>query len=160
LIAALLPALQPLIAPLSLITQSLGQSLLTAVVALTPAINTLAQVLTVMAPYLPTIAAGYIAIRGALIGMQVAQGVAASIRGVALATDASAAATRGFTVAAGLQKAATIASTAVQWLWNAALAANPIGLVVVAITALVGGLVWFFTQTKLGQQVWQTVWGG
>ena len=44
--------------------------------------------------------------------------------------------------------------TAAQWLWNAALSANPIGLVVIAIAALVAGLIWFFTQTKLGQQIW------
>jgi hypothetical protein len=31
--------------------------------------------------------------------------------------------------------------TAAQWLWNAALTANPIGLIVVAIAALIGGLV-------------------
>jgi hypothetical protein len=37
----------------------------------------------------------------------------------------------------GVQKAATAA----QWLWNAALTANPIGLVVVAIAALVAGII-------------------
>lgn len=46
------------------------------------------------------------------------------------------------------------AATAAQWLFNAALSANPIGLVVAAITALVAGLVWFFTQTELGQEIW------
>ena len=46
-------------------------------------------------------------------------------------------------------KAATLAgavatgvATAAQWAWNAAMTANPIGLVVVAIGALVAGLVW------------------
>jgi tape measure domain-containing protein len=60
------------------------------------------------------------------------------------------------------QEAATNASkiaAAAQWLWNAALTANPIGIVVVAIAALVAGLVWFFTQTELGQQIIQNVWG-
>ena len=52
---------------------------------------------------------------------------------------------------------ATQAATAAQWLWNAALSANPIGIVVVAIAALVAGLVWFFTQTELGRQVWENV---
>ncbi len=46
------------------------------------------------------------------------------------------------------------AATAAQWLFNAALAANPIGLVVAAIAALVAGLIWFFTQTELGQKIW------
>lgn len=49
---------------------------------------------------------------------------------------------------------ATGVATAAQWAWNAAMSANPIGLIVTAIGALVAGLVWFFTQTKLGQQIW------
>ena len=44
-----------------------------------------------------------------------------------------------------------------QWLWNAALTANPIGIIIVAVVALVGALIWFFTQTELGQQVWQNI---
>lgn len=47
--------------------------------------------------------------------------------------------------------------TAAQWAWNAALTANPIGVIIVAIAALVGALVWFFTQTDLGRQIWETV---
>lgn len=54
------------------------------------------------------------------------------------------------------QTVATEAATAGQWLMNAALTANPIGIVVVAIAALVAGLIYFFTQTKIGQEVWQT----
>lgn len=38
--------------------------------------------------------------------------------------------------------------------FNAALRANPIGLIVTAITALVAGLVWFFTQTETGKKIW------
>lgn len=52
-----------------------------------------------------------------------------------------------------------------QWLLNAAMDANPIGIVVIAIGALVAALVWFFTQTKVGKKVWtdlcsaiQTAW--
>lgn len=58
----------------------------------------------------------------------------------------------GATVA---QTIATQAGTAAQWLMNAALDANPIGIVVVAIGALVGALIWFFTQTTLGQAIWK-----
>src|SRR5690606_6389754 len=47
-----------------------------------------------------------------------------------------------------------------QWAFNAALSANPIGLVVAGIAALVAGLVWFFTQTEVGQKVVKAVWGG
>lgn len=46
---------------------------------------------------------------------------------------------------------------AIQMLWNAVLAANPIMLVIMAIAALVAGLVWFFTMTEVGQQAWQAM---
>lgn len=38
---------------------------------------------------------------------------------------------------------------------NTAMLANPIGLVIAALAALVAGLVWFFTQTELGQEIWR-----
>lgn len=50
--------------------------------------------------------------------------------------------------------AATGIATAAQWAWNAAMTANPIGIIIVAIAALVAGLIWFFTQTELGQEIW------
>ena len=39
-------------------------------------------------------------------------------------------------------------------LFNDALLANPVMAIVVAITAVVAALVYFFTQTKLGKQIW------
>lgn len=56
--------------------------------------------------------------------------------------------------------AATGIATAAQWAYNAALSANPIGVVIVAIAALVAGLAWFFTQTEAGKAVVDAVWGG
>lgn len=38
---------------------------------------------------------------------------------------------------------------------NAVMAANPIALVIAAIVALVAGLIWFFTQTETGREMWQ-----
>lgn len=60
-------------------------------------------------------------------------------------------------VATGAVAAATGVATAAQWLWNAALTANPIGIIIIAIAALVAGLIWFFTQTELGKQIWANV---
>lgn len=54
---------------------------------------------------------------------------------------------------------ATGAATAAQWALNVAMTANPIGLVVVAIAALVAGLAWFFTQTETGRRAWDTFTG-
>lgn len=49
---------------------------------------------------------------------------------------------------------AETAATAAQWLLNAAMSANPIMILVVAIAALVAGLVWFCTQTETGRKAW------
>lgn len=54
-------------------------------------------------------------------------------------------------IVTGAQKVATVATQ----LFNAALRANPIGLIITGITALVAGLVWFFTQTELGKAIWE-----
>ncbi|HSL51989.1 MAG TPA: phage tail tape measure protein [Candidatus Deferrimicrobiaceae bacterium] len=39
-------------------------------------------------------------------------------------------------------------ATAAQWLWNIALSANPIGLVILAIAALVGGFIWLWNNVE------------
>lgn len=44
--------------------------------------------------------------------------------------------------------------------FNAALLANPIGLIIAAVAALVAGLVYFFTQTEVGKKVWDSIWNG
>lgn len=38
--------------------------------------------------------------------------------------------------------------------YNAVLAMNPIGLIVIAVAALTAGLVYFFSQTELGKEIW------
>ncbi|MGN7133379.1 phage tail tape measure protein [Rhodococcoides corynebacterioides] len=53
---------------------------------------------------------------------------------------------------------ATAAATGAQWLFNAALSANPIGLIIAAVAGLVAGLVWFFTQTETGQKIVTAAW--
>jgi len=75
-----------------------------------------------------------------------AAGVAANVRQVASLVAARVAMVAG-AVATGVAVAA-------QWAMNAAMSANPIALVVLAIAALVAGLIYFFTQTELGQEIW------
>lgn len=48
----------------------------------------------------------------------------------------------------------TVVKTAISGLFGV-LAANPLGLIVTAIAAVVAGLTWFFTQTETGKQIWQ-----
>ena len=54
-----------------------------------------------------------------------------------------------------LQTAATGIATAAQWLWNAAMGDNPIGLVIIAIGALVAGIIWVATKTTWFQTIWE-----
>ena len=52
------------------------------------------------------------------------------------------------------------AVTVAQWAWNLAMAANPIGLIIIGIAALVAGIIWVATKTKFFQTVWRVAWGG
>lgn len=73
---------------------------------------------------------------------------------LAAAVAGAAAAWALWTAAVSTWAAITRAAAAVQAAFNLVMAANPIMLVVMAIAALVAGLVYFFTQTELGQQIW------
>lgn len=101
-----------------------------------------------------------IALTTAIVALYVRDFVVAAARAVA-GVVAQTAAWVANTAALVASKAAMVASkvamgaaTAAQWLFNAALTANPIGLVVAAVAALVAALVWFFTQTDLGREIW------
>lgn len=50
-------------------------------------------------------------------------------------------------------QASTKAATAVQAALNAVMNANPISIIILAIAALVAALIWFFTQTETGRQI-------
>lgn len=55
---------------------------------------------------------------------------------------------------------ATGVATAAQWLWNAAMTANPIGIIIVAIALLVGAIILIATKTDWFGKLWQAIWGG
>lgn len=108
---------------------------------LTIALEFLVRIMPTLIEFMPLIVAGFIAWRLASLGALIVKGL--------------------LTVAIWAIRAATIAwratvlvATAAQWLWNAALSANPIALVIIGITLLVGALVWFFTQTEIGRKAW------
>jgi phage-related protein len=70
---------------------------------------------------------------------------------------------KNLTVVTNIQKTATAAwsavtkiGTGIQMAFNAVMAINPFVLIIAAIAIVVAALVWFFTQTKVGQQAWQT----
>lgn len=54
-------------------------------------------------------------------------------------------------------KAAVVIATVAQTVFNAVMAMNPLGLIVIAIGAVVAALAYFFTQTEQGRQMWQSL---
>ena len=50
--------------------------------------------------------------------------------------------------------------TAAQWLWNAAMSANPIGIVILAIVALIAAVVWAWNNCETFRNVVTAVWTG
>jgi hypothetical protein len=70
----------------------------------------------------------------------------------------------GITTAMGIYRGFQIASaaangtlTVTQWALNAALSANPIGIVITLIAALVAGIIWVATQTTFFQDAWSVM---
>jgi hypothetical protein len=59
-----------------------------------------------------------------------------------------------------LQSAASKVATAGQWLWNAALTANPIGIVIVLVGALIGVIAWLATSVEGWGEAWDHTWTG
>ena len=82
-----------------------------------------------------------------------------SLAQVKLATIGNTIATAASTVAQGAAKAATVVWTGVQWLLNVALTANPIGLLIVGIAALIAIVVLIATKTTWFQDAWRVSWG-
>ena len=75
-----------------------------------------------------------------------------------LATIKSTASMVAQKIAAGAGVVATGAMTAAQWLLNAAMAANPIGLVVIAIVALVAGFIYLWDHCEGFRKFWIQLW--
>lgn len=111
--------------------------------------------------------AKWIANTAAIVANRVAQAASAAVTGGAAvaawiastaAIVANRVATAAVAVSMGIVRAATIAWTAVQWLLNAALSANPIGLVVVAIGALIAGIILLWKHSETFRTIVLAVW--
>lgn len=83
-----------------------------------------------------------------------------SLSATKLAVLGNTAAMAAQAVWSGIVKAATVVWTGVQWALNAALAANPIVLITLAIIALVAIIVLIATKTTWFQDIWNAAWGG
>jgi hypothetical protein len=86
--------------------------------------------------------------------------LAASYARAAATAALSAVRTVAMTVATNAVRVASLVWTGVQWLLNAALNANPIGLIVIAITALVAAVVYAYTHFSWFRAGVQAAWAG
>lgn len=86
--------------------------------------------LSAIAPFLPAILGLVVAFKGLMI-------VSAIVQGIGILVG----------VLKGLQIATTV-MTAAQWLLNAAMTANPIGVIIMAIAALVAGIIWCYNNVE------------
>lgn len=134
--------------------------------ALMPTLQRLVGVLLTVVGWIDRNRGATIAIAGSIVGLMV------TVKAITFAMKAWVAVTKicnalllgtrlqliGLAVVQKTVAVATKIGAAAQWLFNAALRANPIGIVITAVTALVAGLVWFFTKTKVGQAIVRAAW--
>lgn len=92
-------------------------------------------------------------IGGAMVGLGSAMQIAAdsgdllnaAVEGGKMLLEGLKANTVVMTIAHGAETAAKGVATAAQWAWNAAMSANPIGLIIIGIAALIAGIVLLVT---------------
>jgi hypothetical protein len=109
-------------------------------------------ILNVLIPALREVAS---IVGGALGWLTSASGAAEAAR---FAIGGAAAALLAYTIATKAIAVATAVWAAIQAVLDGALTANPIGIIVVAIGALVGAIIWVATKTTWFQTIWEHVW--
>jgi hypothetical protein len=142
--------------------QKLQQTLATVLEWMSKHQGTTTAVVAAVAALAATVLVVNAAMKVAAAVTAVYNGVLAITAAAQRATTAASIGTRVALLALTVQTLATSAASkaaaAAQWALNVALSANPIGLIIAAVALLVAGLVWFFTQTEIGQQIITTVW--
>lgn len=110
-----------------------------------------------------------IAVAGLVIAYKTARAIYYSVvaakAAYVLATNSETLASARSTIASGIHKGAMLAGTiatyaaaAAQWALNAAMTANPIGLVIVAIVALIAAFVWLGTHIEAVSNFCTSMW--
>lgn len=124
----------------------------------TKILESLVPVLDAVLPFvqehLPAFAIAAGLVTGAVTALATAIGI------LKLKTELATVATVAKTVAEKAAAGASKAMAAAQWLLNAAMSANPIGLVVIAITALVAAFVILWKKSDAFREFWQKLWEG
>lgn len=130
----------------------IGSAMTTAFNLLAGAASAVGDAIGFVVKHMDIVAPILVVVTAYMVGMKLAMLATAAIGFVGFLSDLAA----GF---AFVQESEGTA-TAVQWLWNAALDANPIGLVVLAIAALVGAIFLLVTHLKQVGEFFGTVWKG
>jgi hypothetical protein len=156
-LVALVGVIRALVPPFTEIAVVLGSTLAVAIRAVLPIINALAQVLIWLGPALPPLT---IAVLAGAAAWKVYQGAMALIDLAKLLPFLVqyALGINALTVQTIAGAVASKVAAAAQWLWNAAMTANPIGIVVVAIAALVAGLIIAYTKIGWFRALVQSAW--
>lgn len=137
-------------------TAALGEALLPAVTLVTSAFADMAEWVSqnatfvgVLVGVVGALAAGILAVN---VALKVYQATATAVAAVQKVLEGAALGTRIQLAALAVQQKVTGAVTkvaaAAQWLLNAAMSANPIGLVIAAVVALVAGIVLLWKKNK------------
>ena len=124
--------------------KSFSEDLKNAITTLTPYLKTFGSWIV---EHKPLVIGFGIAAMGVALAFKVYEGVMATVKVV----------TASWAVIQGIVAAATGLWTAGQWLLNAALIANPVGLVVVGVGLLIGAIVLIATKTTWFQTAWTTM---
>lgn len=124
----------------------------------TKILESLVPVLDVVLPFvqdhLPALAVIAGLVTGAITTLATAIGI------LKLKTELATIATIAKTTAEKIASGSAKALAGAQWLLNAAMSANPIGLVVIAITALVAAFVILWKKSDSFRKFWQKLWDG
>jgi phage-related protein len=150
---ALLPIVTPLVAALAGMVRWLTANR----AAVMPVIGVVAA-----------LAAGILALNVALAAGRAVAGIYAAVQAtIAAVSYGTAGATYALTGATIAQRVAQIAAivvmkaiTAAQWLWNAAMSANPIGIIILAVAALVAAFIWLWNNVEGFRNFFIGIWAG